>query len=70
MAEGIPCERRYELELQYGVLAGLCPGWGHGTDAFLVRAYATWGLDDRLFGMQVLHQPLQLLVAYMASVEL
>jgi hypothetical protein len=68
--ERIPCDRRYEFEFHYGVLAGLRPNWGPGPDTLLVRAYATWGLDNPLFGTHLFHQPLQILVAYMASIDL
>lgn len=70
MDEGIPCERGYEFEFHYGIVAGLRPNWVDTGDTFLVRAYATWGLDNRLFGTQAFRQPLQLLVAYMAEIEL
>lgn len=70
MDRGVPCARKYELDFAYGVLAGLRPGWSAGTDTLLVRAYATWGLEDRLFGLHTFRQPLQLLVAYMASLDL
>ncbi|HVW29317.1 MAG TPA: hypothetical protein VHC69_28315 [Polyangiaceae bacterium] len=71
MNEGVPCRRRYEAELHYGFVAGLQPGWGGGTDTLLVRAYAAWGLDEgRLFGTHAFHQPLEILVAYIANIEL
>jgi hypothetical protein len=70
MNEGIPCSRRYELEFHYGVVAGLRPNWNDAGDVFLVRAYTTWGLDNKLFGTQTFRQPLQILVAYMADIEL
>jgi hypothetical protein len=67
--EGIGCQRKYEAELHYGVLAGLRPSWSTD-DAFLVRVYAAWGLDERLFGLHTFRTPLEIQVAYMASVEL
>jgi hypothetical protein len=71
MTQGIPCERGYEGEVHYGVLAGLRPNWGEGgNDTLLFRAFATWGLENRLFGTQVFQQPLQILVAYMAHLDL
>jgi hypothetical protein len=70
MNEGIPCHRRYEFEFHYGVLAGLRPSWGAGTDTLLLRIFAAWGLDNRLFGTHSFRQPLQILVAYMANIEL
>lgn len=70
MSEGIPCSRRYEVELQYGIVAGLRPNWNVDGDALLFRIYATWGLDDKLFGIHTFHQPLQILVAYRADIEL
>jgi hypothetical protein len=70
MNEGIPCHRVYEFEFHYGILAGLRPNWGDGDDTFLVRAYATWGLNNTLFGTHTFRQPLQILVAYMANIEL
>ncbi|HEX4338992.1 MAG TPA: hypothetical protein VH062_23960 [Polyangiaceae bacterium] len=71
MNEGIPCRRGYEGELHYGLVAGLQPSWGGGNDTLIVRAYAAWGLDDaRLFGTHQFHQPLQILVAYIANLEL
>ncbi len=71
MTEGIPCSRRYELEIHYGILGGLRPNWNdHGADVFLIRAYATWGLHNDLFGTQAFRQPLELLVAYMAEIDL
>jgi len=69
--EGIPCEREYEPELHYGLLAGIRPSWYGGNDALLVRVYASWGLDEhRLFGTHLFGQPLQILVAYIANLEL
>ena len=53
-----------------GILAGLRPSIGPGEDTLLVRAYATYGLDNRLFGSQAFRQPLSILVAYMANLEL
>jgi hypothetical protein len=71
MNEGVPCRRRYEGELHYGVVAGIQPSWGGGNDTLIVRAYAAWGLDERrLFGTHTFHQPLQILVAYIANIEL
>jgi hypothetical protein len=36
-----------------------------------LRLYAAWGLDDRrLFGTHTFHQPLEILVAYIANLEL
>lgn len=68
--EGIPCDRVHEFEFHYGVLAGLRPNWIRGADTLLVRAYATWGEQNRLFGTQAFRQPLQILVAYMAELDL
>jgi hypothetical protein len=69
--EGIRCERVYEPELHYGLLAGIRPSWDGGNDTLLLRAYAAWGLDGRrLFGTHLFKQPLQILVAYMANIEL
>jgi hypothetical protein len=70
MDEGIPCSRRYELDFQYGILAGLQPNWNDDGDTFLIRVYSTWGLDNKLFGTHTFHQPLQILVAYMADIDL
>jgi hypothetical protein len=71
MNEGVLCRRRYEGELHYGLVAGLQPSWGGGNDTLLVRAYAAWGLDDRrLYGTHTFHQPLEILVAYIANIEL
>jgi hypothetical protein len=70
MDEGIPCRRVHELELHYGVVAGTSPGWGNGDDAFLVRVYGAFGLDERLFGTHTFRAPLQIQVAYQAWVEL
>jgi hypothetical protein len=70
MNEGIPCDRRYEAELHYGLVAGLRPNWNDASDALLIRAYATWGLDNKLFGTQAFRLPLQLLVAYQADIDL
>jgi hypothetical protein len=68
--EGIPCRRTYEAEFHYGLLAGLRPNWYGGNDTLLVRAYATWGLENRLFGTHTFRQPLQILVAYIANLDL
>jgi hypothetical protein len=71
MSEGVPCSRRYEAELHYGVVAGLQPSWRGGNDTLILRLYAAWGLDDRrLFGTHTFHQPLEILVAYIANLEL
>jgi hypothetical protein len=70
MNEGVACRRKYEAEFHYGILAGLRPSWGAGDDTLLVRIYAAWGLDNPLFGTHAFRQPLQILVAYMANIEL
>jgi hypothetical protein len=63
------CVRRYEPELQYGVLAGLRPLWVGSMDVLLVRAYTTFGFDNELFGLHLFRAPLQLLVAYMVDIH-
>jgi len=70
--QGVPCRREYEPELHYGIVAGLRPRWGEaeGADTLLVRVYAAWGLDTGSFGNHVLHAPIEILVAYMANIEL
>lgn len=68
--EGVPCRRLHELEVQYGVVGGICPGWGHGQDALLLRVYAAFGLGEPLFGTHAFGAPLQIQVAYQANVEL
>jgi hypothetical protein len=65
----IGCIRRYELELQYGVLAGLRPRWVGSMDLLLVRTYTTLGFDDDLFGLHLFRAPFQLLVAYMVDID-
>jgi hypothetical protein len=69
--EPIPnCYETHEFEFQYGILAGLRPNWVTSTDTFLIRAYTTWGLNNKLFGTQTFRQPLQILVAYMFDIDL
>lgn len=64
------CVERYEFEFHYGVLAGLRPNWVDSSDIFLIRAYTTWGLNNKLFGVQTFRQPIQLLFAYMVDIDL
>ncbi|HVU03724.1 MAG TPA: hypothetical protein VHE30_18325 [Polyangiaceae bacterium] len=70
MDEAVPCRKRHELEFHYGVVGGICPGWGHGDDALLLRVYTSWGLDERLFGTHPFGQPIQIQVGYEASIPL
>lgn len=64
------CYGTHEFEFHYGIIAGLRPNWVGSNDTFLFRAYATWGLDNKLFGTQVFRQPIQLLFAYMVDIDL
>lgn len=68
----VPCRREYELELHYGIVLGLRPRWGEarGADTLLLRVYAAWGLNAPLFGNHVLHAPIEILVAYVANIDL
>ncbi len=68
--EGLRCSEKYEFEFHYGILAGTRPNWVTSTDLLLVRAYATWGLGNELFGTHTFRQPLQILVAYMVDIDL
>jgi hypothetical protein len=70
MTQGIPCWHKYEIEFQYGVLAGLRPNWNDAGDTLLIRVFSTYGLDNSLFGTHTFRQPIQILVAYMADIEL
>ena len=70
VTEPVACRRTYESELAYGVVAGLRPSWKNADDTLLVRVYAAWGLDERLFGLHTFRQPLQIQVAYMTRIEL
>jgi hypothetical protein len=62
--------RKYEFELQYGLIAGTRPNWVTSTDTLLIRAFTTAGLKNDLFGTQVFRYPLQILVAYMVDIDL
>jgi hypothetical protein len=64
------CKEVHEFEFHYGIIAGLRPNWTVAPDVFLIRAYTTWGLNNKLFGTQVFRQPIQILVAYMVDIDL
>lgn len=65
------CVQTHEFELHYGILAGMRPNWITSSDTFLIRTYGAWGLDSKkLFGTHTFGQPWQLLVAYMADIDL
>jgi hypothetical protein len=64
------CYHTHEFEFHYGILAGLRPNWVSSSDTLLIRAYTTWGLNNKLFGTQVFRQPVQILIAYMVDIDL
>lgn len=64
------CKRKYEIEVQYGILAGYRPNWVGSSDTFLMRVFTTAGQKNELFGTQVFRMPLQLLFAYMVDIDL
>jgi hypothetical protein len=66
----LACYATHEFEFHYGILAGLRPNWVSSADTLLIRAYTTWGLNNKLFGTQVFRQPIQLLFAYMVDIDL
>jgi hypothetical protein len=67
---GVTCVGTHEFEFHYGMIAGLRPNWVGSSDTLLFRAYATWGLNNPLFGTQTFRQPLQLLFAYAVDIDL
>jgi hypothetical protein len=67
---GVHCDTVHEFEFHYGIIAGLRPNWTVSPDTFLIRAYTTYGLNNKLFGTQVFRAPIQILVAYMVDIDL
>ncbi len=70
VVSGLDCVVKREFEVQYGFIGGLRPNWVNTSDTLLIRFFTTAGLKDNLFGTQAFRLPIQLLVAYMVTVDL
>jgi hypothetical protein len=58
-----------ETDWHYGLVLGTSPNWASTNDVILVRAYATFGLDDDLMGTHTYAAPIQIVAGYQADID-